>query len=186
MGFSDEEIERVAVGPPDVLNSQVILAEYDPGWPRRFEREASKIRGALGESALQIEHIGSTSVPGLVAKPIIDVLLVIADPSAEAGYVPALEAAGYRLRIREPEWYQHRMFKGAADDVNLHVYPPDSPEIDRYLVLRDWLRDNTSDRDLYARTKRELAARKWKYTQNYADAKTQVIEEIIARARARA
>ncbi len=88
--------------------------EYDPAWPCLFEREAQRIRGALGERALMVEHVGSTSVPGLAAKPIIDILLVVADSADEASYVPDLEAVGYVLRIREPEWHQHRVFKGAG------------------------------------------------------------------------
>ena len=105
------------------------------------------------------------------------------DMCLEPAYVPALEAAGYVLRIREPDWYEHRMFKGPDTDINLHVYSSGCPEIDRYLLFRDWLRSNASDRLLYERTKRELARKDWKYTQNYADAKTSVVEEIIARAR---
>jgi GrpB-like predicted nucleotidyltransferase (UPF0157 family) len=182
MPMSDDQIQRVTVGVSPVLNGKITLAEYDPDWPRRFEREATRIRAAIGIRALRIEHIGSTSVPGLVAKPLIDILLVVADPADEESYVPALEAAGYVLRIREPDWYEHRMFKGPQDDVNLHTYPADSPEIDRYLLLRERLRSNDSDRELYARVKRDLATRHWTYVQNYADAKTGVIEEIMTRA----
>jgi GrpB-like predicted nucleotidyltransferase (UPF0157 family) len=108
---------------------------------------------------------------------------VVADSADESAYVPALEAAGYVLRIREPHWYEHRVFKGPDMDINLHVFSLDCPEIDRMLLFRDWLRSNASDRRLYERTKRELARRDWKYTQNYADAKTTVITEILTRAR---
>jgi GrpB-like predicted nucleotidyltransferase (UPF0157 family) len=128
---------------------------------------------------LRIEHVGSTSVPGLAAKPIIDVLLVVADATDEGAFVPALEAAGYRLRIREDE---HRLFKGPDVDVNLHVFSSGHPEVDRMLLFRDWLRAVPADRELYLRTKRELAKRRWRYVQNYADAKTTVVEEILARA----
>lgn len=126
-------------------------------------------------------------MPGLAAKPIIDVLLVVADTTDEAAYVPALEAAGYVLRIREPDWHQHRGFVRRRDlghpyDVNLHVHPPGSEEIARELTFRDWLRSNPEDRDRYEATKRDLARRDWKYVQNYADAKTGVVEEILARA----
>jgi GrpB-like predicted nucleotidyltransferase (UPF0157 family) len=138
----------------------------------------------LGVRALRIEHTGSTSVPGLVAKPIIDILLVVAESANEDAYVPALEAAGYLLRIREPNWYEHRMFKGPDTEINLHVFSSGCPEIDRILTFRDWLRNNATDRDLYARTKLALAQKEWKHVQDYADAKTAVIEEIIARARA--
>jgi GrpB-like predicted nucleotidyltransferase (UPF0157 family) len=130
-----------------------------------------------------IEHVGSTAVPGLAAKPRIDVRLVVADSADEPAYVPAVEAAGYVLRIREPDWYEHRVFKGPDVDINLDVLSPGCPEIDRMLLFRDWLRSNASDRRLYERTKRELARRDWTYVQNYADAKTAVVEEILMRAR---
>ncbi len=110
-------------------------------------------------------------------------LLVVADSADEQAYVPALEAVGCVLRIREPDWYEHRVFKGPDTDINLHVFSQGCPEIDRMLLFRDWLRNNASDRQLYERTKRELARQDWKYTQNYADAKTMVVEEILARAR---
>ena len=137
---------------------------------------------ALGGRVLQLEHTGSTAVPGLAAKPIIDITLVVADSANEAAYAPALEGAGYVLRIREPEWHEHRMFKGLDTDLNLHVFSIGCPEIDRILLFRDWLRANPADRDLYARTKLELARREWKSVDDYASAKTAVIEEILARA----
>ena len=108
----------------------------------------------------------------------------MADSADEATYVPALEAAGYRLRIREPEWHEHRLLKGTQPDVNMHVFTSGSSEITRMLTMRDWLRANEADRELYAATKRELASRTWKYVQNYADAKSTVITEIMARAEA--
>ncbi len=129
-------------------------------------------------------------MPGLAAKPIIDIVAVVADPADEASYVPALEAAGYVLRIREPGWHEHRALVrrrklGHEYDVNLHVHPPDSDEIARQVTFRDWLRTHPDDRALYEATKRELAARHWKYVQNYADAKTEVVEQILARAHRR-
>src|SRR6516225_893195 len=156
--------------------------DYDPLWPDVFRREADRLRLLLGCRALQIEHTGSTSVPGLAAKPIIDILLVVADSSDEPAYAPILERAGYPLRIREPNWHEHRMFKGPAADINLHVFSTGCPEINRILNSRDRLRSNAADRDLYERTKRDLAEKKWADVQDYADAKTAVIEEILARA----
>jgi GrpB-like predicted nucleotidyltransferase (UPF0157 family) len=129
-----------------------------------------------------LEHVRSTSVPGLAAKPIIDMLLIVPDSSDEASYVPALENAGYVLRIREPEWHQHRLFKGPDANINLHVFSEGSSEIGRMLGFRDWLRTHDDDRLLYEQTKRDLATRTWKYVQNYADAKTEVVEQIVARA----
>ncbi len=110
-------------------------------------------------------------------------LLVVADSADEEAYMPSLLVAGYVLRIREANWYEHRMFKGPDTDIHLHVFSAGCLEIDRMLLFRDWLRRNNADRDLYAATKRALAQKQWKYVQNYADAKTGVIEEIIARAR---
>jgi GrpB-like predicted nucleotidyltransferase (UPF0157 family) len=123
-------------------------------------------------------------VPGLAAKPVIDIVLAVADSGDEDAYVPTLESAGYVLRIREPEWFQHRMFKGPETETNLHVFSAGCSEIDRTLLFRDWLRSNAADRDLYARTKLELAQQEWEHIQNYADAKTAVIGEIMERAHA--
>ena len=180
--MSAEEIRAAHVAEPTRIDGPMHLAEPDPAWPDLFAREAERIRGALGEAALAIEHVGSTSVPGLAAKPIIDILLVLVDPADEAAYVRALEAAGYVLRIREPDWYEHRMFKGPDTDVNLHVLPARCVEIERMLAFRDHLRRDAADRDRYERTKRELASRTWEYGQNYADAKTEIVEDILTRA----
>ncbi len=176
----EERIREVIIG--EVESPAIVVADYDPAWPERFRREAAKIRAALGEAALAIEHIGSTAVPGLSAKPIVDVLLVVEDSSNETSYVPALEGAGYVLRVRERDFHEHRMLRTAARDVHVHVFSPGSPEIDRHLLLRDHLRQSEEDRELYARTKRELASRDWPTMQHYAEAKTEVIEGIIARA----
>ena len=180
---TEQQLRRVVVGELNPLNGPVVLVDYDPTWPKNFAREDRRITAALGARALRIEHIGSTSVPGLVAKPIIDIVLVVADSADEASYLPPLEAAGYVLRIREPDWHQHRLLKGPDTNVNLHVFSLGSGEIERVLQLRDRLRTNGADRELYARTKRGLARRKWKFTQNYADAKSEVVEAILARAK---
>lgn len=181
--LAEEQIRANTIGELQPLSGRILIVDYDPQWPGVFEREADRIRAVLGRRALRIEHTGSTSVPGLVAKPVIDVLLVVTDSGDEDTYLPALEAAGYLLRIRETNWHEHRMFKGPDAEINLHAFSFGCPEIDRMLMFRDWLRSNATDRDLYARTKRALANQEWKYVQNYADAKTIVIEEIIARAR---
>ena len=179
---AEEQVLAARLTPPQPLNGPIYLAEYDPAWPRMFEVEARRIRAALGERILLLEHVGSTSVPGLAAKPLIDIVLVVADTTDEVAYVPALEAHGHTLHIREPDWHQHRLLKGADPTVNLHVFNPDSGEVQRMLRMRDWLRANAADRALYERTKRELARRTWKYTQHYADAKSEVVEAILARA----
>lgn len=179
---TEERLQAVTIGALQPLIGKNVIADYDARWPELYATEAAKIRAALGERALSLEHVGSTSVPGLPAKPLIDILLVVADTTDEAAYVPPLEGAGYALRLREPDWYQHRMLKGFDPEVNLHVFNPDCEETRRMLLMRDWLRANPADRDLYARTKRELAAREWKYMQNYADAKGAVVHEILSRA----
>jgi len=176
----EERIREVVIG--EVESPAIVVVDYDPAWPERFRQEATKIRAALGEAARAIEHIGSTSVLGLAAKPIVDILLVVEDSSDEASYVPALESAGYVLRVRERDFHEHRMLRTAAKDVHVHVYSPDSPEIERYLLLRDRLRENDEDRELYARTKRDLTSREWPSMEHYAEAKTEVIEGIITRA----
>ncbi len=174
-------MQAVTIGERKPHRGPVELVDYDPEWPALFRREEERIRDALEERALQVEHAGSTSVPGLIAKPIIDIVLAVADSTDEEAYVPALEDAGYVLRIREPDWFEHRLLKDQDPSVNLHVFSAGCPEIDRMLRFRDRLRTNDADRELYARAKRELAEQNWEYVQNYADAKTSVVEEILDR-----
>jgi GrpB-like predicted nucleotidyltransferase (UPF0157 family) len=178
----DTEIEQAIVGAPPLHNASIDLADYDPCWPSLFDGEEARIREALGPRCLLIQHVGSTSVPGLSAKPIIDMVLEVPDSAAEPAYVPDLEAAGYVLRVREPDWFEHRLFKGPDVNVNLHVFSAGCPETRRMLVFRDHLRSDEADRELYQRTKQELAQRTWKYVQHYADAKSTVVAEIMARA----
>ena len=159
---------------------RIEIHDYNADWPEKFETHARIIAGALGDSALRIEHIGSTSVPGLAAKPIIDILVVVQDSRDESTYLPQLEAAGYVLRVREPEWNEHRMFKTPEQDVHIHIYSAGCPEIQRNLIFRDRLRQNIDDRRRYEQTKRELAVKDWPDMNAYADAKTEVIESIIA------
>jgi GrpB-like predicted nucleotidyltransferase (UPF0157 family) len=179
---TDEQILAAFVEKSVPQFVPVQIVDYDPEWPRLYEREAVRVRSALGNRVLLLEHVGSTSVPGLAAKPKIDILLAVENTADEPSYVPALEAAGYILTIREPDWFEHRLFKGPDTDINLHVFSSGCTEIDRMLLFRNWLRSTESDRLLYERTKRELARKNWKYMQNYADAKTAVVTEIIARA----
>jgi GrpB-like predicted nucleotidyltransferase (UPF0157 family) len=180
--MTEEEIRASVVGELTRHAAPITIADYDPTWPGLFAREEKRIRAVLGDRVVRIEHTGSTSVPGLAAKPIIDIALVVADSSDEPSYVPDLESAGYALRIREPDWYEHRVFKGPDTNINLHVFSRGCVEMERMIAFRDWLRTHEDDRDLYERTKRELAAREWQYMQNYADAKTAVVAEIIGRA----
>jgi GrpB-like predicted nucleotidyltransferase (UPF0157 family) len=182
MSEREEELRAVTLGELQPISGPIELVDYDPAWPGLFEREADRIRVALGDRARVLEHTGSTSVPGLAAKPIVDITLAVPNSADEDAYVPSLEAAGYVLRIREPDWYEHRVFKGPDTNVNLHVFSEGCPEIDRMLRFRDWIRSNQADRELYERMKRELAGKEWKYVQDYADAKTAIVREILTRA----
>lgn len=180
--FTEQEIAAYTVGKLQPLAAKVRLVDYDPEWPNMFSREASRIHVALGSRALKIEHVGSTAVPGIAAKPTIDMLLVVANSADEESYVTPLQSIGYTLHVREPHWHEHRMFRDTGAEVNLHVFSSGCPEIDRMLTFRDWLRNHPSDRELYLRAKWALAEKEWKYMQNYADAKTEIIEEIMKRA----
>ena len=177
-----DELETRAIGGPRPLSGRIELRDYDPRWPEHYAEHAVRVRAALGKRAVRIEHVGSTSVPGLVAKPIVDIVLEVPDSADEAAYVGDLEPAGYVLRIREPDWFEHRLFNTATRDVNLHVFSAGCSETERMVQFRDWLRANAPDRELYVRAKRELVARDWKYMQQYADAKTDVVSEIMTRA----
>lgn len=186
MGDADRSPGTVVHQEPYAV--PVVVVDPDPMWPACFEREHETIRRALGAVALAVEHVGSTSVPDLPAKPVIDILLLVPDSADEAAYLPDLEAAGYRLRVRE-EWLEHRVLQrrvadGSPVDVNVHVLSPGRAhdEIARMRMFRDWLRAHPDDRDRYAATKRALAERPWRYVQDYADAKTEVVEDILRRA----
>ena len=181
-GGREEYLAAVTIGERKPLNSMIHLAPYDPRWPSEFARLAEGIRHALGEKALLLEHVGSTSVPGLSAKPVIDIVLAVADSADESSYVPPLEREGFVLRIREPDWFEHRLFRTAHADGNLHVFCAGCEELARLLAFRDWLRTHEEERTRYEETKRALAARTWKHVQDYADAKSAIVQEILARA----
>jgi GrpB-like predicted nucleotidyltransferase (UPF0157 family) len=170
--------------PEAAADGRVEVVDYDPAWPAQFEAVAERVRAALGPAVLDLEHVGSTSVPGLAAKPVIDLNLTVADSADEATYAPALQAAGFRLIVREPEWFEHRMFKGVDPAANLHVFSAGCPELASMRLMRDWLRASPGDLALYARTKRALAERAWDRVQDYAEAKGEVVSEIMGRARA--
>ena len=183
-GPIEERLREVIIG--EIEPRSIVIADYDPAWPERFDREEARIRTALGQAALAVEHIGSTSVPGLAAKPIVDILLVVEDSAEEESYAPVMEEAGYVLRVREPGWNEHRMFRTPDRDAHVHVYSAGCPEIQRNLTFRDRLRRNIDNRNRYERTKRELAAREWPDMNAYAEAKTEVIESILAASQAEA
>jgi GrpB-like predicted nucleotidyltransferase (UPF0157 family) len=176
MGGLDAHLDAVLIGGREAV--RVRIADYDPGGPARFSVENRRIRAALGDLPLRVDHLGSTAVPGLTAKSIIDVLVTVPDPEAESSFVPRLQAAGYELRVREQG---HRMFRTAQRDVHVHVWADQDPEVERYLRFRDQLRRSPSDRAAYEQLKRSLAERDWSDMNHYADAKSRLVEEILAR-----
>ena len=162
----------------------IVIVEHDPAWPDRYDAVAEQIRAALGDAVLALDHVGSTAVPGLAAKSVIDVDLTVVDSADEAVYVPALEASGFLLAIREPHWHEHRAFKGDDPRVNLHVFSPDCPEAIRHLMFRDWLRAHPDDVALYAEAKVVAAAESTAaggLVMDYNQRKEAVILEIYAR-----
>jgi GrpB-like predicted nucleotidyltransferase (UPF0157 family) len=159
------------------------IVDYEPTWPEKFQQHYALIVAAIKGKAIRIEHIGSTSVPGLAAKPIIDILLAVQNSTDEDSYLPQLQMAGYELRVREPEFYEHRMLRTPARDVHIHIFSPGSPEIERYLLFRDRLRIDAHDRQRYEETKRNLAKQSWPDMNAYAEAKSEIVERIIATAR---
>jgi GrpB-like predicted nucleotidyltransferase (UPF0157 family)/ribosomal protein S18 acetylase RimI-like enzyme len=176
-GERDVDLEKILIG--GVERRPIVVVDYDPAWAQRFELERERIKRAIDDVALRIEHIGSTAVPGLAAKPIIDVLLVVEDPDDPAAFEPPLLEAGYELRVRERG---HRMFRTPERDVHVHVRAARDPEVDRHVLLRDHLRSSPRDQARYAELKRSLAKRDWEDMNHYADAKGPLIREILARA----
>ncbi|MCA5891789.1 GrpB family protein [Isoptericola sp. NEAU-Y5] len=174
---------------PDVTTVELVggvealhLELHDPDgrWADVYLEHRARIRAALAAVDAGVEHIGSTSVPGLAAKPIVDIVVTVDDITAEEDYLDALLAAGYELRVREPG---HRLVRTPARDVHVHLYERDDPAVGEYLLLRDHLRADADDRALYESTKRSLLSRRWDDMNAYADAKTDVILAIKARAR---
>ncbi len=158
---------------------KIVIVAYDPSWPDRFKTQRSKIDGALMGVPHQVWHIGSTSVVGLRAKPIIDIQVAVPDPQREDEYLPLLVEAGYVLRVREP---MHRMLRTPDLDVQIHVCGAGGNWERRHVLFRDWLRTSEEDRRLYARLKSSLAETDWPTMNHYAEAKSAVIDEIISRA----
>jgi len=158
----------------------ITIVDYDPVWPARFRAERDRIRDALGDNAVRIDHVGSTAVPGLAAKPIVDVQVSVLDVEQEATYLPQLEAAGYHLRVRQPD---HRMVRTPRLDVHVHICPAGSRWERDHLLFGDWLRATPADRAAYEQLKRHLATREWFDMNQYAEAKGDLIDEILARAR---
>lgn len=176
-----EQVDDGLVGEAPKNWQSIIIEDYDPAWAARYAATSSLLKEVLGELILNTEHVGSTSVPGLAAKPIIDIDLLLEDTADESRYIPALEGIGYRLVLRQPWWHGHRMLVGPAEDINLHVWPRDAPEPIRHRLFRDWLRSHPEDRELYAATKRSLARDTVHRAGDYSLAKNDVIDRILAR-----
>lgn len=178
------------VAPMEMLASRparrgLHIVDYNPSWVKDFSDLQFRIREALGPVALDVHHVGSTSVPGLSARSVIDVDLVVADPADEASYVPALEAAGFTLYFRQPAYYGHRFLGCQTPDTNIHVYGPNCPDTARHLIFREWLNEHPEDRDKYAAVKREVAAvaeEKSETGNQYGKRKEWVIREILDKA----
>lgn len=179
MGCVDDRVDLVGGVEP----REIVLVPHDPAWARRFEVEAARVRSALGDRAVRVDHIGSTAVPGLVAKPIVDLDVSVPDVEDDDAYLPDLVAAGYVLRVREPG---HRLVRTPERDVHVHVCSAGSAWERDHLAFRDLLRASPADRDAYAALKQRLATRDWPSMDDYAEAKGPLIAEILARARARA
>ncbi|WP_431870947.1 GrpB family protein [Nocardiopsis eucommiae] len=177
---------RVATDPMarNLVNGRVRLSEADPKWPYLFRQEESRVRSALGDRVLSLDHVGSTSVPGLAAKPCVDLLMVVADSADEPAYLPDLEKAGYSLVIAEPDWFEHRVLKGPSVNLNLHVFSEGCEEADRMRLFRDYLTADAGARERYTAVKRDLSERTWKRIQDYADAKSDIVLELLAEAEA--
>ena len=159
---------------------EIKIEPYSPEWPSLFETKKCQIAKALPGIALKIEHIGSTAVPGLSAKPVIDIDLIVENPDCEVDYLPPLVALGYVLTVRELSWYRHRMLRHDAPRVNLHVWEPNCPEHVRHVLFRDWLRENPDDRKRYADSKLKAKVGV-KNVEDYNRNKQAVIREIYQR-----
>ena len=176
--LSDLDAPVIITPLPD---KRVEVVPYDAGWPAAYAEVAAGVRAALGERVLALEHVGSTAVPGLAAKPLIDAVLTVSDPADEAAYVPPLEALGYVLRVREPDWEQHRMLTTPERTVNLHVFGPGATEPRRQVAFRDWLRTHPEDRDAYGALKTELAGRGFMRVMDYNNHKAELVYDIYER-----
>lgn len=176
---TDEEIAQARVAP--VAPARVEVVPPDPGWADDYERVRAQVLDALGARALSVQHVGSTAVPGLWAKPVIDVDVTVADSGDEASYLPDLEAAGFVLTVREPEWQQHRCLRGPAPVANVHVWSPGSVEPKRHAAFRDWLIEHEDDRAAYGELKARLADQGFTDVMDYNTAKGGVIYDTYER-----
>ena len=176
----ERTMSEVLIGGPE--RRGIVIKEYDPQWSEHYLKHEGVIKEALGKNILSIAHVGSTSVPGLAAKAIIDIDVVVENSADETLYLPALEKVGYVLRVREPDWHEHRMFRTPELDVHIHVFSPGVAELKRHAIFRDYLSENAEDRQVYEEVKREMAKKDWHDMSAYAHVKSEVIEGILRKA----
>ncbi|KAM6485052.1 grpb/dephospho-CoA kinase [Trichoderma sp. SZMC 28011] len=180
--YGPEGVQRIAHRR---IKNEIEITEPDASWPNSFQTLKDRIISALGSTAVSVEHVGSTSVPGLPAKPVIDIDLIVVDVLDEASYVPQLEAVGFHFLLREPAWHEHRFFCNYEPSANLHVFGPDSPETEKHKIFRNWLLKTPADREMYAAVKREAAEATKKAGETmheYTERKNDCIREILGRA----
>ncbi len=176
---SDEEIVAARVGVHAPAPVEVVAP--DPTWPGLYDGVRRLLVDALGDRVLVVEHVGSTSVPGLWAKPIIDVDLTVADSGDEPAWLPDLERAGLELRVREPEWEEHRCLRLPDPASNVHVFSPGAVESRRTRAFRDWLTAHADDRAAYGELKQSLAEQGFTDVMHYNKAKGALIYDIYER-----
>ncbi len=166
---------EVPPGSDRVERDLVEIVRYDPAWPARFRSWHGRLATSLGPTAERIEHVGSTAVPGLPAKPVIDVQVSVPNPDVESSYVLAIESLGIQLRSRDREHRYFRPFSGLPREIQVHVCATGSRWERKHLLFRDYLRSSEAARDAYLAAKQEAADR-WRDDRvAYADAKTEVI-----------
>jgi GrpB-like predicted nucleotidyltransferase (UPF0157 family) len=158
------------------------LVPYDPAWPARFDSWKARLLEVLPSAARRIDHVGSTAVPGLAAKPVIDIQVSVEDLFDEAAYVPAIESVGIQLRSRDDEHRFFRPFEGRPREVHVHVCSAGSDWERRHLVFVAYLRADAEARDAYLKAKQSAAARWADDRIAYTEAKDVVIREILERA----
>jgi len=195
LDFDENDVERISFRK---VKPSLDIVDPDPTWPSTYAIFASRIVAALGPASslngaepgtghlVSVSHVGSTSVPGLPAKAVIDIDIVVPDINDESAYVPALESQGFQFMLREPKWHGHRFFTAAEPMfANLHVWGPACAEAERHSIFKEWLIENLDDRELYAKTKRECSEASklgGESMMEYTYRKEGVIKDILQRA----
>jgi GrpB-like predicted nucleotidyltransferase (UPF0157 family) len=159
--------------------TKVQLVPYDPQWPIEFDKERLEIEKAIGADILSVDHIGSTSIPGLCAKPIIDILIGLKDFGDGFRCVSALEKLGYTFRGEHGIPGRHYFRKGSPRTHHLHMYTRGTPDWQHHILFRDYLRAHAAQRDSYAELKTALAKQYPENREKYLDGKAAFIQNII-------